>query len=430
MLLLIYFVLLYCLFNFRKAATPGLLLISIYMVSLGCGLLIGYDYTFDTYFKIMNFLFLAVALTFFIVPWNRFKYKCMISEPNPKRLRTLTLWLFAINSITFVLFAIAIFYAFTTVTDYSAFKNLGESEGFIKQLPINHTLFLMALYLHPAAYFLIPLHFYYLSKNRYLYSLISLVLSLNIIFNGLMVFSRSGFIVYMLLYGLYLPFFYPKLSRRTKRTIKLSGLTLLSLTVFVFYIITENRFTNVLFYKQAVNSESIVTNPVVYSLLDYCSQWYKNSNEIMSMYSFETLKGELSFPLVLLIGNALDLIDYHPERIESTLYSLWGSYYDKFNGLVANLTFDFGYLGTIFFLFLYLVALRLLRPINGVLRFNSLLVLGVVFVLPAMGIFNSELKGVFYHVLIILSLMVYFFMMTKKMAKKNGVSSLDRALGF
>ena len=245
-----------------------------------------------------------------------------------------------------------------------------------------------------------------------------------------MVFSRSGFIVYMMLYGLYLPFFYPKLSRGTKRTIKLSGLTLLSLTVFVFYIITANRFTNVLFYKQAVNSESIVTNPVVYSLLDYCSQWYKNSNEIMSMYSFETLKGELSFPMVLMIGDALDLINYHPEMIESTLYSLWGSYYDKFNGLVANLTFDFGYLGTIFFLLLYLVALRLLRPTNGVLRFNSLLVLGVVFVLPAMGIFNSELKGVFYHVLIILSLMVYFFMMTKKMAKKNGVSSFDDAPSF
>ena len=139
----------------------------------------------------------------------------------------------------------------------------------------------------------------------------------------------------------------------------------------------------------------------------------------MSTYSFETLNGELSFPLLYVIANKLQLFPYPEGTFETNLYTFWGDYYNKFNGLVANLLFDFGYLGTIFFAFSYFFLLRLFKPVRGKMSFNSLLVLGVFFILPAMGIFNYHMRLVVYNALIVYSIIVYmcaFFF--KKIMKK------------
>src|SRR5277367_4189591 len=100
--LLIYFVCLFFLFNFRRALSPGLLLVSIYIISLICAMLIGYDYEIDSGFKAFNLVFIVVILSLFILPWNAFKYNIVISEPDPKKLRTLTIALIIINGVAFV----------------------------------------------------------------------------------------------------------------------------------------------------------------------------------------------------------------------------------------------------------------------------------------------------------------------------------------
>jgi hypothetical protein len=417
MLLLIYFVCLLILFNFRKAASPGLLLIFIYVFSLLGALLIGSDYKADTGFKAFNMVFLAIMLSLFILPWNLFKYKTIITEPNPKKLYRLTVVLLCINGMAFLFFSIICYYTFTIVLDYSAFKNGGGSGDLTMHIPFNHTLFLIVLYLHSTSYFLVPIHFYYLNKKKYFLSILALIFSLNILLQGLTVFSRSGFANYLFLYFLYIPFFYPKLATKTKNFIKITGVVIFSLAGTFFYIITQNRFAEILMYNDAAGRQgSTIKDPAIYSVIDYLSQWFKSGNDVMATYSFKTLNGEISFPLFYqLIADQLKIIPYKPGMRESMLYSLWRDHFDHFNGIIANLVFDFGYLGASLFVLIYVVVLLSLRPVGGKLSFAKLLMLGMMFILPAMGIFNTEMASIFFNLLIVYAIIVYLYLTgTKK----------------
>jgi hypothetical protein len=405
MLLLIYFIILFLIFIFRKNYSPSLLLISIYLISLTCGLLVSQNYDINSFFKAFNCLFLAGILTVLILPWNKFNYKISISEPNPKVLRRWTLILLFINGIAF-------FQVHTEVTDFENFKNNGVAIDVIRDLNINSLLILFSMYFHTTAYFLIPIHFYYLIKNNYFLSTLCFLFSLNIAFFGLTVFSRSGMVEYLFLYVFYFPFFYNGIKDKIKSLLNNKFFIVLILAVtagfgyliMFFYAITENRFENA-----DSKSDSFIENPQIYSLFDYASQWFNNSNEVMSTYSFDTLNGELSFPLLFAIANKLQIIYYPEGTIETKLYSLWGDHFNSFNGLIANLLFDLGYLGTILFALLYLLVLRIFIPVRGKIKFNALLILGVIFIIPAMGIFNYQMRSLVYNALTIYSVMICSF---------------------
>jgi oligosaccharide repeat unit polymerase len=415
MLLLGFLVILFLFFNLRKPVSPGLLLILIYLASLTAALLIGRDYAFASGFEAFNIIFTGVALSVMILPWNKFSYKTPIVEPDPMRMRNLTRVLLVVNGFCFLIFLTICFYAFSEVVDYSAFKNEGQSATFIDQIPIlnptlSHFVYLLASYIHSCAYFLVPLHFYYLYKRKWVLSLVCLVLSSNLILYGLTIFSRSSFATYCLVYLFSLPFFFRKLEPRARRVILASAFALVCIAAVPFAVITASRFSNIVAYNRAVSDQTLISSPEVYSLFDYGGQWYRNGNEVMATYSFDTMNGELSFPFVLMIADRLHLIDYPPEQLELRLRGVWGDHYDRFNGLVANLLFDFGYVGTMFFVGFYAFLLLLLRPVQGELSFTNQLILGGLFVLPAAGIFNSELKSVTYDSLIIFSIATYVYM--------------------
>ncbi len=367
MILLVYFCLLFVGFAWRKGASPALTLLAIYLLSLFSGVPLGYDYDIATIYDVINVVFVAAMLTLMIAPWNAFSFRIALAEPNEKRVRRLTLALLAIHSLGFVIFSISFYAAITTVTDYSAFKSGGETALFYKDLPINHNLFLLATYLNSTATFLIPLHFYHLQKRRFLLSFLSLLLSLNLVLEGISIFSRSALIVYFVLYLAYLPFFYRRLDRVQRRLLNYVGLVVLMMFGAIFYEISNNRFADYLSSGDAVYSTSSIQNPVVYSLLDYAAQWYKNGNTVLSRYSFETLNGELSFPIVATVANKLGVINYSPDVIPIKLEALWGDRFDKFVGLIPNLVFDLGYVGTVLFVLLYAVLLRQIRPVRGVM---------------------------------------------------------------
>ncbi|BDU70468.1 hypothetical protein GETHOR_25690 [Geothrix oryzae] len=413
MLLLIYFVLIYFLFHLKRGASPGSFLVILYAISLICAVVIGYDYFPDTYFKVFNLVFMAAMLTLLFMPWNRFKYTSLIADPDPDRVNRLAKILLLINSVVFVVCLIFIYYVFTHVTDYSEFKNGMDSEGVIGQMPINHLLWLLAIYLCPTSYFLVPLHFYYLKQRNYKYSILALLFSLNIILNGITHFSRSGFLVFFVMYIVYVPFYYPQFATKAKHIMKFASALVAGLAAMVFYIITASRFVDALQYLESASTQSRIENPILLSLLDYFSQWYKNCNEVMSLYVFNPLYGELSASLPLTFGNKMNLIDYPAGRVEAKLYTLWGTHFDGFNGLISDLLFDFGYMGTLFCILAYGSLLTKFRPKNGVIMFHHFIVLGSLFVFPAMGITSSQLKSVFYELALVYAVIIYFYLKPK-----------------
>ncbi len=409
MLLLIYFITLFLVLRLYKISSPSLLLISIYVLSLTCGLVIGQNYEINSLFKAFNFLFLVVILTILILPWNKFNYKIPISEPNPRVLRIYTIILFCVNGIIFFVIMAIFYQVHPEVTDIENFKNSGVAKDVIMNLNIPYPLLLFSWYFYPTAYFLIPIHFYYLIKNKFFLSSLSFLFSLNIALLALTVFSRSGIVEYLFLYGFYFFFFYHGIKGKIKDLFKnkifISFVIAVTvgfgcLTVY-FYEITENRFKNL-----PIKSDTFIENPAIFYLFDYASMWFKNSNEVMSLYQFNILKGELSFPLLYVIANKLQLIHYPAGTLEDKLYSIWGDNSITFNGLIANLIFDFGYLGSTLFALTYFFIIRSIKLKKDQMSFNTLLVLGVFFILPAMGIFNSHMKLVAYNALIVYTIIV------------------------
>jgi hypothetical protein len=411
MLLLTYFVLLFVFLASRRRWSPALLLTSIYLGSLACGVLIGNDCTFSTPFERANLLFQAVMLTMVILPWRRYPFGIAIAEPPPRRLRQITWLLLVIHAIGFSIFLIAAGYAFTATSDYTSFKNSGENMALTANFPLNHTLHLIAIYLNPTAVFLVPLHLYYLVKRRYLLSIACLVLSSNVILEGISIFSRFTVVYYFAFYAMYVPFFYGAMRPRQRRVFRTTAIVLLVASGTVFWNVTANRFSTYLSYGEARYSQSFIKDDALYSMLDYVSQWYKNSNYVMAQYQFDPLGGKLSSPLVLTVADKLRLITYPPDAIVEKLKVLWGDRYDKFVGLIANLLFDFGYAGTTLFVLLYAGLLYVQRPTRGrPLSFSSLMVLGPIFVLPALGFSNSLMKASGYNLLILYSAVLYIYL--------------------
>lgn len=412
---LVFFSALFVLFAVTRWS-PALFLTGLYVVSLACTVPLQSDYEISTFFDVANLVFIGAMLTLLIAPWRRFLYRVELAVPNEERVKRLTWALLAIHSIGLVVFTTAFVAAITTVTDYSEFKSGGGSIEFMSGLPINHNVFLLATYLNTTAMFLIPLHFYHLLQRRYLLSLACLIFSFNIVLEGISIFSRSALIYYALLYALYLPFFVKRLDRRQRRLLATVGIVVLAAFGTMFYRITSNRFSGYLNSGDARFSTVAIENAELYSVLDYASQWYKNGNYVMARYSFQTLNGALSFPIVETVANKVGVTRNSPDMIPDRLAELWGDRYDKFVGVVPNLVFDFGYAGTVLFVVLYGWILRRIRPVRGVLSVGALLMLGPLFLLPAMGMQNSMMKMVGYNLLIIYGAAVYAYLYPKRPA--------------
>lgn len=418
MILLAVLILVFFLFSFRRPRSAGLLLLSIYVLSLACNFFIQQEYSFRNSFEVFNVCYLALMIGLMIVPWMKYQHSATISEPDPEKVKTLTYTLFAINGFVFLLFGLICFSAFSEVTDFTAFKNGGESAAFIDQLPIdtslNRILYLLASYVCSTAYFLVPLHFYYLVKEKYLLAAVCLLLSTNIVLFGLTSFSRSVFMAYGVIYLFHLPFFFKKLSKRGRRVLLATTCALAAGALIPFARITANRFSTVVAYNRATSDQTLINAPEVYSLVDYAGQWYRNSADVMSSYTYDTLNGELNGSFILTLGDKFRVIDYPPEQIERSLYSIWGDRYDRFNGLIANLLFDFGYVGTTLFVIGYALIVRKLAPVQSEMLFHNQLIIGALFILPAAGIFNSELKTMTFDTLVFYSIIVYWYMKSER----------------
>lgn len=381
--------------------------------------MLGFDFEVKDGFDFFNLLYQIVILSLFILPWLNINYKINITQLKEYRVKKLAYAIISINVISFIIFTTATYYAFTTVTEYSSFKNDGGSEYFYKSLPINGTFYLLALYLNATSFFLIPLHFYFLSERKLLLSILSLVLSFNVILEGLSNFSRSSFVLYIIVYIFCLPFFYSKFDISTKRKIKISG-TIFSILILIFFVlISINRFADYFMYGDAQYNNSVIKNPIVYSMLDYLSQWYMNSGIVMSKYNFETFSGELSSPFLLTLANKIGVINYNPDIIVDKLMAVWGSKYDKFNGLVPNLLFDFGYIGTLLFSIVYFISVKILTKKKSTAELSKLFLLVTMFILPSMGIFNSQLKSTNYNLLILYSIFIYIYLNHKRIRHEN-----------
>jgi hypothetical protein len=412
MLLLFYFLILLLIAKFFWKSTPANILLYIYIFSLVCGIFVWEEYLdIENTSNILNTMFVGFVLSFFIISWHDVDYRASLIIDDVSKLEKFSSILIIVNALIFLILSISAYYSFSVAENYSAVKNSGETSVVFDAIPLPSFLILFSIYLTPTSYFLPPISFYYFVRNNWVKGLLSMLFSTNIFLQGIIVFSRSGMISFVFLYIFYLPLFYWRINKEMKKYIN-SVIGLLSIAGIGFFLqISLNRFEKELKYQDLGYGDSIKSNPVIFSIFDYASQWYINSLKVMQLYSYDILYGQLSFPFPLLILDRLGVIDYPSGKIVSNLISIWGDKYDKFNGIVANLLFDFSHFGVILFCIIYYSAVgALAKKRNGSLIFYNVITMGPLFVLAATGIFNYEMKSVYFNLLLVYVVLVRYIL--------------------
>jgi hypothetical protein len=321
-MLLIYFIVL--LIIFLKSKSIVLFFVSLQVISLLGMVLIGQDYPINSLFKFFNLILSIFILTLIIIPWKSFKDIKVITNYNEIKLKKLTKFFILISIFPFITFLATSIFVFLFIDDINAFKYAeGVSEEFYYNLPFNVKAIILSSYIYGFSYFLIPLHFYYLSKKNYWLSFWCFIFSLNILLFGLTYFSRSVFVHYAFIYIAFLIMLFGTIENRVKKYIKNTLFLLLFLIGLYFINISIKRFTTDNIYAESIPSSSFIQDPVLYSYFDYLSQWYYNSMYVLNTYNFKTFNGQISLQSVLSLLGQYNIINYNTSTYSALRQQLW-----------------------------------------------------------------------------------------------------------
>ena len=405
-MILIYFILLFIIFF--KSKSIVIFFIFLQIISLFGTIFIGQDYPINTIFKFFNVILTIVILTLIIIPWANYKNINQISYFNEIKLKKLTKFLIIISIFPFITFSVTSIFVFLFVEDINTFKYAeGVSEEFFYKLPFNVKAIILSSYIYGFSYFLIPLHFYYLSKRNYRLSFWCFIFSLNIVLFGVTYFSRAVFIHYAFIYMAFVIMLYGTLDNRVKKMLKKLIFLTSSLMVIYFVNISIRRFTTDNLYTETIPSNSLIQEPVFYSYFDYLSQWYYNNMYVLNSYNFKTFNGQISFQSVLYLLGRYSIINYDSSTYISLRQQLWPLHWYTFNGFVAYIVYDLGYILSLVFSLIYYLIILKLRPKNNQITLLNLFLIVMLIQLPLLAIFYSSFGGIIIPLLLAIPLFIY-----------------------
>ena len=342
-----------------------------------------------------HILFTVSILLIIFHPWRMFRKIHQVTADNSKRVNYFTKVILIYSFLSFVVLGITAFAVKSLVVDINAFRYVEGVRGYYLNsiLPFHISWYGLASLLVSISWLLIPLHFYHLQERNKILSILSLVFSGNILLFGITIFSRWTLTHYFLIYLVFIHLFRDKLSKKYRIFItSILGLFLL----MTFIQITIDRFTdNTKYLNSSVPLESHIQDPALYSTLDYISQWYENSLLVLNRYSGTTFYGQSSLTPLLTVFNMFSPVKWNYEEYLNLKIRLMGSQnYYKFNGLVASWVYDFGYLFTIIIAVLYYKIVAYIKPSEGKISINHLLLIVLVIQLPLFSIFYSTIAGI------------------------------------
>ncbi len=303
----------------------------------------------------------------------------------------------------------------------------GAAEVWATLVP--HILITFGNFVAPFGYFFLSLHFYYLVKRNFGKAIKYVLLSSCLVLNGLVALSRSVAAQYVLLYVTILFFLMPLLSKRLKKGVSIVALVLLGTIVLGLSVISDSRFSD--YYTKESKNEAILDETeqsTLFSALDYFAQWEENAPIILEKHKFEYNSWGMynCGGLAVLIQKKLQGGgQVNDERIAKEDRIL-GEQKSKFHGIVARLVYDFGFLGTIFFILIYSSIIFKLGPRKGTISFKTLITLTLT--LPPCVVFwaGNELGSLNLQLAIIYSFIIYRYVKitsikSEKIDKRQGL---------
>ena len=299
------------------------------------------------------------------------------------------------------------------------FKNDEDGAAELFDTLFPHIVSTFLNFFNPLAFFNIAFHFYHLIKNDLKKSILFFLLSLALPLSGLISLSRASTVQYVLLYFSLYFFLSPLLDKKIRKRFNKIMVVFLILIISVFAFISSNRFSE--YYTKESEQKSIINeqdDPLLFSLFDYFSQWQENGPAIMKIYKPEYK----AYGLYNASGLALQIKRRITQEDEVTLMAerterIMGRQWMMFHGLIARLIYDFGFIGTVLFVFIYSSIIRRYAPRHNILSLKSLLVLAVLLPLPLMSFQGNVLGGLASNLAIIYLFIILKMISIKKVRK-------------
>lgn len=360
--------------------------------------------------SLSHFLYAAwvlISLLAIVMPWKRYTPVTSISVNNSKKMDIVAKFL-SIYTIILTLYCLYIFsFVYSGVDDINRYKYQDGSAEFLYSLGISMKPYMLVIISYPISYTLIPLHFYYLSKNRAKMSIFCFIGSLLTITYGLTYFSRFHIIHYLLLYAVFFFFLRKTLSKKTKKNLTIIASSLGGFLIAAFLFISFSRFESYTYSNQ--NHNSIVHNQTLYSMFDYFSMWWPHGQDLFDRYELQSYYGMLSFQSisyfikVVTFGVIPDFCSSLPlERIK-----IWKEYSGSFTGFPIYSLYDYGPFLALFVYYIYYKIVRKKRPINNSIKIEWLLYMSLFIQIPLYSTFYSTMNILLIGILLMYPINIY-----------------------
>lgn len=305
--------------------------------------------------------------------------------------------------------------------DVDSYKNDGGAEELFAQY-VPHILISFSNLISPLGYLCFSFHFKYLIEDNIKRAVLFLVLSLVLVFSGLIALSRSAAVSYLLEYGILLIFFWPLIKHRTKKIlIRVSTISFVMILTILFFL-SNNRFSD--FYTKESQNNAILDEtetPVLFSTLDYFAQWQENGPIILKMHKPENVYWSMynSNGLGVWIQKKIQGGVIVNSKREALFYSVLGSQMSKFHGFIARAVYDFGFVGTILFVLFLSFIIKRCKPKYGVLSSKTLFSAPLLVPIAITFFSGNWFSSLTYDLAIIFTIVVYRLLTQQKYGFDN-----------
>lgn len=390
------------LFLYQKGKTPIRILILLQILSVFSQLLVGRHSNYESFTTIWNILFINLNIFLIIVPWASFKINRFFLG-NLNKLIFFKKILYKFLFIHILLNIIILVIIFIFIPDISDFKAAGSFVKLYDRIPYFSTIFRYAFTTQQLGYLAIPICFYHLGKSEIKKSRTALIYASSSLIAGFAFYSRAQIFTFTLVFIVYF-FLVKKTLPLTIQKRVYSGLKKISfILVSLFLLITVVRFSAMDYYGDRIPEDSIIKDPIVYSLFDYASQGYSNGlNQLENYSEKKNLKGEQMFRDVYQILNFFGILEWSSENSQRKIDKAYNYDGGAFNGYTSHLVFNFGYILTLLISFSYYFFIKFKFKNKLEISLEKMYILILLLTIPIVSIFYSGFVILYFPLLFLL----------------------------
>lgn len=393
----------------RNKISVASMLAGLVVLSAVFGMSVGRVPNLTGYIDLFHIVFTIIILLIFIHAFKDYRLYKIRESNNKNALNFILAAIFVFLIIALLLNSYIVYKSFTYVmsnnVNITEYKNQGGANELIR-IWVNPFLVSIANILSPLGYVALSFHFYFLVKGKLWMSMIFLLLALNIPLQGLHGLSRSASVQFILMYAFFYIYVYHAIASKIRIKINIAVLVIMALVIIAFGIITAARFSESNYYQ--IESDSLVQNKSLYSILDYSSQWNENGIAVMGEFSHDKIWFGKSFRPLL--DRMLNNLGFEMASYIDVREAVIGSYSSSFNGLVATLLYDFGYIFAFILSLGFFFVVRKVGPRNGEISLSDFMFFSVLIPLPVMFFGNNAMSSLMLNIAVVYSFIVWFIL--------------------